>query len=184
MYLSIAGIWFLYRFVRQWYTCAFALRNFGCFIFVALDEWGRRPTRWYYYCHTKTAEVVGEACLGAKRYTGRWFGPHPYGTMERYSTQIVKWSNCYFPVCVFLPPANEVCEGYVFTGVCPQGGWRAWCWGTCVLGGMRGGGGCAWCWGCAWCRGACVVLGGMRGIRRDTVNERAVRILLECILVF
>ena len=25
--------------------------------------------------------------------------------------------------------------------------------------------------------------GGMRGILRDTVNERAVRILLECILV-
>ena len=30
--------------------------------------------------------------------------------------------------------------------------------------------------------GACVA-GGMRGIRRDTVNERAVRILLECILL-
>ena len=33
---------------------------------------------------------------------------------------------------------------------------------------------------------ACVVAlgrGGMRGIRRDTVNERVVRILLECILV-
>ena len=29
----------------------------------------------------------------------------------------------------------------------------------------------------------CVVKGGMRGIRRDTVNERALRILLECILV-
>ena len=26
--------------------------------------------------------------------------------------------------------------------------------------------------------------GGVRRIRRDTVNERAVRILLECILVF
>ena len=25
--------------------------------------------------------------------------------------------------------------------------------------------------------------GGVRGIRQDTVNERAVRILLECILV-
>ena len=35
-------------------------------------------------------------------------------------------------------------------------------------------------------RGACMVFsgGGMRRIRRDTVNERAVRILLECILVF
>ena len=27
------------------------------------------------------------------------------------------------------------------------------------------------------------LLGGVRRIRRDTVNERAVRILLECILV-
>ena len=34
--------------------------------------------------------------------------------------------------------------------------------------------------------GACVVFwgeGGMRRIRRDTVNERAARILLECILM-
>ena len=34
--------------------------------------------------------------------------------------------------------------------------------------------------------GACVVFSGrsMRRIRRDTVNERVVRILLECILVY
>ena len=64
--------------------------------------------------------------------------------------------------------------------------------GVCVVapGGMRGcsGGGMH---GCS--EGACVVApggacvvalgGGMHGIRRDTVNERAVRILLECILV-
>ena len=31
--------------------------------------------------------------------------------------------------------------------------------------------------------GACMAEGGMREIRRDTINERAVRILLECILV-
>ena len=36
--------------------------------------------------------------------------------------------------------------------------------------------------GHAWL-GGCVVAGGTRRIRRDTVNERAVRILLECILV-
>ena len=30
---------------------------------------------------------------------------------------------------------------------------------------------------------ACFFLGGVHRIRRDTVNERAVRILLECILV-
>ena len=47
-----------------------------------------------------------------------------------------------------LPPANEVCEGYVFTGVClstGEGG-RAW-----LPGGMCG------------CQGACVVKGGMCG---------------------
>ena len=32
--------------------------------------------------------------------------------------------------------------------------------------------------------GVCMVAGGMRGIRRDTVNEGTVRILLECILFF
>ena len=45
------------------------------------------------------------------------------------------------------------------------------CRGACVVvGGVHGCGGC-------------VVVGGMRGIRRDTVNEQAVYILLECILV-
>ena len=51
--------------------------------------------------------------------------------------------------------------------------------GACmVAGGMRG------------CRGACMVarghawlLGGVHRIRQDTVNEWAVRILLECILI-
>ena len=33
------------------------------------------------------------------------------------------------------------------------------------------------------CAGGCVVAGDMHRIRRDTVNERAVCILLECILV-
>ena len=47
-----------------------------------------------------------------------------------------------------------------------------WWWG---LGGMCGGRGHAWWWG------ACMV-GGVHGIRRDIVNERAVHILLECIL--
>ena len=58
--------------------------------------------------------------------------------------------------------------------------------GACMV--ARGEG--AWLLGCmvagghAWLSGgACVVAGGMHRIRRDTVNERAVRILLECILV-
>ena len=87
-----------------------------------------------------------------------------------------------------LPPANEVCEGYVFTGVCLSTG------GGCVV----APGGHAWLlWGgmCGCSRGACVVaLGGHAWLLwgghawdttryGDTVNKWAVRILLECILV-
>ena len=37
----------------------------------------------------------------------------------------------------FLPPANEVCEGYVFTGVCLFTGGLVWCvgGGSCMAGG-------------------------------------------------
>ena len=55
------------------------------------------------------------------------------------------------------------------------------CQGVCVVAwGVHGCGGRH-----AWLPGGCVVVGGggMCRIRRDTVNERAVRILLECILV-
>ena len=54
-------------------------------------------------------------------------------------------------------------------GMCDRG--CAW-WGRCMAGGMHGGGMCG--------RGACMPW----QIPRDTVNERAVCILLECILVF
>ena len=70
----------------------------------------------------------------------------------------------------FLPHANEVCEGYVFTGVChsfcSRGG-RAWLLrGVCVVlfGGhawfYSGGGMHGFIWGgmCGFIRGACVVL--------------------------
>ena len=57
-----------------------------------------------------------------------------------------------------------------------------------VAGGVHGCGGCAWLWGACivggmhgW--GVCVIAGNVHGIRRDMVNERAVCILLECILV-
>ena len=60
-----------------------------------------------------------------------------------------------------LPPANEACEGYVFTPVCHS---------------VHGGGG-----------GVCIQEGGWAylplRILWDTANERAVRILVECILV-
>ena len=69
------------------------------------------------------------------------------------NNKIIKTKN----IDVFLPPANEVCEGYVFTRVCHSvhkghawqgacmrecmaaGGGYAW-WGVCVAGGMHGGG--------------------------------------------
>ena len=76
-----------------------------------------------------------------------------------------------------LLPANAVCEGNVFTGVCLSTGeckrWGGYvtgegvcmaegacvAGGTCMAGGVHGGGACvagehAW-WGCAW-QGACV----------------------------
>ena len=94
---------------------------------------------------------------------------------------------------IFLPPAKEVCEGYVFTGVCLSGG-HAWqeggmCgWrGACMAGrgGVHGRGACMAC-ACAW-QGACmtgvVAHTSPQQILRETVNERAERILLECILV-
>ena len=74
-------------------------------------------------------------------------------------------------------------------------GGHAWLLGGVWLlggGGMHGcsGGACVvFARGHAWffLGGACVVFsggpGGVHRIRRDTVNERAVRILLECILV-
>ena len=49
----------------------------------------------------------------------------------------------------FLPPANEVCEGYVFTGVClstPGGGVRGFIWGG-MHGFIRGGGMRGFIWG-------------------------------------
>ena len=51
---------------------------------------------------------------------------------------------------------------------------------ACVAGGVHGGGH-AWQGVCM--VGMCMVEGVHGGILRDTVNERAVRILLECILV-
>ena len=76
----------------------------------------------------------------------------------------------------YLPPATKLGQGYIFTGICDsvQGGACVVAWGACmVAGGMCG------------CRGACMVAGGHVWLPggRDMVNERAVRILLECILV-
>ena len=82
----------------------------------------------------------------------------------------------FSPRDLLLSPANEVCEGYVFTGVCLStgGGEHAWQWG-CVWQGRGGWGACmdAWQGGCAWQggmhgRGVCLaggvcMAGGMHG---------------------
>ena len=62
----------------------------------------------------------------------------------------------------------------------------AWLWGGVCgsQGACMVAGGCAWLPGACMVGGVCVVVGGcVCRIRQDTVNEWAVRILLECILV-
>ena len=71
-------------------------------------------------------------------------------------------------VNIYRPQTKLAKVMFLHVSVCSRGGGRAW------RGlGMHGR-------GRAWRGQACVVGGGVR----DTVNERAVRILLECILVF
>ena len=60
----------------------------------------------------------------------------------------------------FLPPANEVCEGYVFTGVClSTGGVRGCFWGACVVA-PKGACMVAPRWGACMPGGTCVGKGG------------------------
>ena len=69
---------------------------------------------------------------------------------------------------LLLPPANVVCEGYVFTGVClSTGRGMRGCWGACMVA-CRGAcvvaGGCAWLReGCMVARGCAWLVGGMHG---------------------
>ena len=60
---------------------------------------------------------------------------------------------------------------------CMVAGGCAWLSGACMAGGHVWLGGVHGCGGHAW------LPGGVHMIQQDTVNERAVRILLECILV-
>ena len=59
-------------------------------------------------------------------------------TIRRYSgrpTTFVRTSKYLVDVLNLLPPSNEVCQGYVFTGVCPRGaGGRCLCLGGSVQG--------------------------------------------------
>ena len=107
-----------------------------------------------------------------------------YSGVGQRSGQCASYWNVFL-----LPPTNEVCEGYVFTGVCLStgGDGLCGCWGdVCVVarGACMVARGCAWlpedmhgcwrvcvvargmcgCWGaCMVARGTCMVAGGMRG---------------------
>ena len=91
----------------------------------------------------------------------------------------------------YLPSANEVCEGYVFTPVCQsfcsQGGMcdggHAWHGDAYVAGGDMHGKGCMHGGGHAWQGTHTAQTTLPPVIPWDTVNEWAVRILQECILV-
>ena len=87
----------------------------------------------------------------------------------------------------FLPPATKLGQGNIFRSMCQElcprgGGGHVWWWGACVA----GGGMCGWgVHGSGVCvAGGHVWWGGHAWqILRDMVNEQAVRILLQCILV-
>ena len=95
---------------------------------------------------------------------------------------VVAGGMCGCGVCVWL---RGVCMVVGGMHGCRRG--HTWLEGACVV----AVGACVVAGGHAWLWGVCVVVGGMHGgrgdmgwIRRNTVNERAVGILLECILVF
>ena len=66
-----------------------------------------------------------------------------------------------------LPPANKVCEGYVFTGVCLSTGGHVWQRGVCVAKGACMVKGACVAKGGVHDEGACMAKGGTCGIRRD-----------------
>ena len=98
--------------------------------------------------------------------------------MVNEDTQSIKYRK--MEIRALLPPANEVCEGYVFTPVCHSvhGGKGLHRGGRGLhTGGSASGGSVS--------NGICIlgVVQTPPWILLDTVNERVVRILLECILV-
>ena len=117
----------------------------------------------YYRPQTKfgVGNVFTPVCHSVHRGSNQPPPPIGYNGIRSTSGRYASSWNAFL-----LPPANEVCEGYAFTGVCPQGGHvvaggMCGCWGACMV--ARG---CAWLWGvrCAWLRG-CVVAGGCVAVR-------------------
>ena len=89
---------------------------------------------------------------------------------------------------LFLPPANEVCDGYVFTDVCFFTGWGGGLglcpWGSPFKGGSPSRG--VSVQGALCPEGLYAGRGVCPGETETSSygNERAVRILLECIRLF
>ena len=114
---------------------------------------------------------------------------------SRLQEQIYAQATCsLYVVSSWLPPATKLGQGNIFRSVCqqfcPWGGMRG-CLGGCVI----ALGGHAWFYlgsMCGFIRGGmCGFIQGGRvwffqffRIQWDMVNERVVRILLECILVW
>ena len=75
---------------------------------------------------------------------------------------ISKFNLKFQPQILYLPPANEVCEGYVFTVVCLSTGGTCMPKGVCMAkGGMRGEGGMCVAKVACMAKGTCMPKGGM-----------------------
>ena len=135
-----------------------------------------------------TTETIGSPCTSLNwdlhLYTHLY--TLCYGSFTLLVSDMDSEPNGYI---VLLPPANVLCEGYVFTPVC-----QSFCsqGGTCIAGGVRGRGvhGRGVCvHGRGVCvAGVCVLQGGMHGggVRGRYYEIRSMSgrcILLECILV-
>ena len=101
---------------------------------------------------------ICQYCQSYKCFTLRSVKPRSSKCRRLHHKRKTLWIIFKIPYSIFmpyLPPANEVCEGYVFTRVCQS---------FCSWGGVRGCGAGGWACmvagGHAWLRGACVVVGG------------------------
>ena len=100
-------------------------------------------------CGTVSPEVNPSDIVVVNEYNlciySKLYNLHFFESLKKFSKYIVT-DTFYILVChvlLLLPPANEVCEGYVFTGVCLSTGCVC-VWGVCVWQGGVHGGGHAW----------------------------------------
>ena len=122
---------------------------------------------WIFYTTSRHSFLISVKEVWILRSRGRVWVPHLSFNKGHL------WSPCWRWLTSFLPPANEVCEGYVFTGVCLStlggmrgfiwGGMHGFIWGVCMVlfGGhtwFYSGGVCSFIRGHAW-----FFWGGMRG---------------------